>query len=827
MLYRSYAAALLAVLLPLTACTFDGTALTQRACTSSDECASGACVGGYCQGSDDDALDGGTDADALDAADATDAGIDAAGDVADAADVAVDAVDDVSPDPDGATCEEGNTVCDGSSVLVCDEGEWTISTDCAGEGCASETGCRCELGACVPRACVPGARRCAGSAVTECDDAGRGFVVVDTCGAGTACDAGNCVEVACEPDAQTCVGETRVVCDGDGQVEAQEDCAADAAWCDDSAGGAVCVPRECEPLATACARDVDQPGTGVVTCDGRGAAWGGAVACDTGELCRDGVCVESTCVEGETTCLDDLTLGVCDDAGAAFAPSPCAAETFCDGDACVPRVCEPGATRCAAAPGAVERCDEIGSSWEAFGSCDADSSCVDGACVDRVCVPGAAFCTPDGDAATCNADGTDVSGVEPCTWRCAAGACQPSVCGDGIVDASSGEACDDGNELACDGCEGCALRSHLRVGPGSSTSGGPGWEPGEATFTLEAWIDATASGAIAGLGESNAEDWVRLELSDGRPAFRFSLGGGDVVSAIGPRSVVGDGWTHIAGVRTGTGAAAIYVDGILVGLDRPDVSRSSVDAGAGRIWVASDGRLPSLTGAIDEVRLSNGTRYTANFAPPRRVLVDDAARFVVALDDGAGSSAVETIGGTTLALAGATWGSDTCLASSAGAIRCGDGVRATWESCDDGGVTGGDGCSGACTLESPCASGTVRPGTTSCYVRVERARSWDDTRRACTGWGGDLVTIGSSGENEWVAGTLGGDAWIGLTDSGFFNENTFRWASEAGDDYRNWAPGEPNDGGSVFDEEDCIELRGDGLWNDIDCAAARGAICER
>ena len=36
---------------------------------------------------------------------------------------------------------------------------------------------------------------------------------------------------------------------------------------------------------------------------------------------------------------------------------------------------------------------------------------------------------------------------------CVAAVCVPSVCGDGLVDASAGEACDDGNRDASDGCE--------------------------------------------------------------------------------------------------------------------------------------------------------------------------------------------------------------------------------------------------------------------------------------------------------------------------------------------------------------------------------------
>jgi murein DD-endopeptidase MepM/ murein hydrolase activator NlpD len=98
------------------------------------------------------------------------------------------------------------------------------------------------------------------------------------------------------------------------------------------------------------------------------------------------------------------------------------------------------------------------------------------------------------------------------------------------------------------------------------------------------------------------------------------------------------------------------------------------------------------------------------------------------------------------------------------------------------------------------------------------ARSWASARGVCQGMGGDLAVITTSAE----AGALTGrEGWIGLSDS----ESEGAWVWTNGKDLQggSWSEGEPNDAGS---NEDCAELRTDGLWNDRDCAAERPYICE-
>lgn len=89
-----------------------------------------------------------------------------------------------------------------------------------------------------------------------------------------------------------------------------------------------------------------------------------------------------------------------------------------------------------------------------FAACDGESmvpdagAVMDGATDEPDAGDGGSVIDGGPPAPTCGADGDE----------CPAGICQgdecvPSVCGDGVVDARSGEECDDGNDVPRDGCE--------------------------------------------------------------------------------------------------------------------------------------------------------------------------------------------------------------------------------------------------------------------------------------------------------------------------------------------------------------------------------------
>ena len=50
-------------------------------------------------------------------------------------------------------------------------------------------------------------------------------------------------------------------------------------------------------------------------------------------------------------------------------------------------------------------------------------------------------------------------------------------------------------------------------------------------------------------------------------------------------------------------------------------------------------------------------------------------------------------------------------------------------------------------------------------------------------------------------------------------------SSKLGLSYKNWADGEPNNEGS--NDEECVECRWDGTWNDISCDFPSAFACER
>ncbi len=103
--------------------------------------------------------------------------------------------------------------------------------------------------------------------------------------------------------------------------------------------------------------------------------------------------------------------------------------------------------------------------------------------------------------------------------------------------------------------------------------------------------------------------------------------------------------------------------------------------------------------------------------------------------------------------------------------------------------------------------------------------NWPSAEAEAVQMGGHLVTINDAAENTWVLNTfgdLGGSFYallIGLTDQG--HEGVWIWTSSEPAAYRNWAPGEPNNGAGVFPYENysVMYVNGapfaPGTWNDV------------
>lgn len=635
----------------------------------------------------------------------------------------------------------------------------------------------------------------------------------DVCSAQPRCDGLRVV---------TCAGGVDTVvedCGGEGACETEGDCGCSAGQC---------VPRVCTPGTIVCGADRSTR----EQCNAGGSELVEIAPCAAGELCVAGVCEASDplCSRTSQICLDDFTLGICSDDGSEITESTCASGTWCDPvtSDCAPQICTPGTTRCESAS-RLEECDERGSIWGSPVACPTGTSCTGGVCTARVCPPTLSYCTETGDAATCDLLGTSES-IEDCVFRCVDGACQESVCGDAIVDSARSESCDDADGVECDECAACSTRFDLGLGAGVSTGAGPAWVVREQVFTVEFWLRPSgATGQITGLGASNRRDAVSVELADRFVVFRFRS---DQDQGIAVRSNVQlplDTWSHVAVSRTGLASGTLYVNGELAGALAGELDTRSIDDTDGTIWFGSESRVTPVAARIDEYRLSNNVRYGARFNPPRSMSSDGNTIALYRFDEGVGATLRDAVTGSTTVLTGGAFTASSCLGVSPEAYDCGDGVLAPWEQCDDGDGATGDGCSPECRIESRCAAGFEIAGATQggCYFILAQTSDWETARRTCRSLGlrADLATINDAAENTALAGRGVLPFWIGFNDrDDAIGNGPFVW-SAGSSSYTNWAPREPNDGGVGF-REDCVEVRGDGLWNDLRCSDQKFAICE-
>lgn len=124
---------------------------------------------------------------------------------------------------------------------------------------------------------------------------------------------------------------------------------------------------------------------------------------------------------------------------------------------------------------------------------------------------------------------------------------------------------------------------------------------------------------------------------------------------------------------------------------------------------------------------------------------------------------------------------------------------------------------------------------TSCYrvishTRIVPAKTWEEARVNCLGFGGDLVSINSASESIFIRNQLKnerrGALWIGLYRNETSNpKQGWVWVDGTKLEYIRWKLGEPN---NYDGNEKCGEIyTRDGLWNDGNCANSMPSICER
>jgi cysteine-rich repeat protein len=771
------------------ACSTSGDAfVSTTACSTVQSCVDGECVPRVCEPSVNECIDGFTRS----VCNATGTG------------------ETLQACPAGTYCGDGE--CE---AQVCTPNSNTCANSTTRRTCnalgsvATDTPCGsnsyCDAGVCRTQVCTPGTGSCVDDFnVRECNSLGSGQVT-RPCEAGSYCAAGACEPQVCTPGVRACGSPTSfTVCNSAGSATTSTSCGG-TEYC--SAG--VCVPRVCTASTTSCS-DSDTR----LVCNEFGSATS-LSDCPANNYCLGGTCTPRICTPSTTTCEGNFTRSTCNEIGSATTTSPCAAGTYCSAGACVAQVCTPNSTVCATGS-SVRVCNASGSE-QTTTACPEGQLCTSGSCGGPICTPNAVRCNGN-VVETCNGTGTAWTTTETCTTSCAAGACVAPRCGDGIIQASLGEACDDGNAATCDGCESCRIQNVASLTATTVRTGGTSWVPAASDFTIELWARATTSGGLVGLGGTTADDYGLLALdAEGNPYFEFFLGTGSTGRAeLTTRDLRDNAWHHIAGVRSGS-QAFLFLDGVLVAHGTAGGSNTQLSA-PGNIFIGSRGLAPaSIVGQIDEVRISSAVIYRGAFTPERSLASSGSTIALSRFDTNDAAQVLDASGNNrSVTYSNATRAPNDCLGNSASYV-CGDGVRAPWERCEPGSTN----CTTDC--ERQCADRVGPNGT--CYVFRNNTDDWPAHRDACAGSGGALATVDDALENVWLRylSAITQDFWIGLNDRS--TENTFSWVSSATSTYRSWGAGEPNN--AAAGGEDCAAfLIVNGLWNDINCNTNVRALCE-
>jgi hypothetical protein len=161
-------------------------------------------------------------------------------------------------------------------------------------------------------------------------------------------------------------------------------------------------------------------------------------------------------------------------------------------------------------------------------------------------------------------------------------------------------------------------------------------------FTIEGWcyfsaINKTIAGSLSNWNWNSAStgDWILLV--DGNGIINFSakgVGGTSTSSSYGALNT----WKHISVVRE-SNTTKIYLDGTLANTPSTSVTGTLSVNNIVTLGRAATNLTGAYNGYIDEFRISNTARYTANFTPSTTAFTSDAnTRLLISSNTSNGST---------------------------------------------------------------------------------------------------------------------------------------------------------------------------------------------
>ncbi len=174
-------------------------------------------------------------------------------------------------------------------------------------------------------------------------------------------------------------------------------------------------------------------------------------------------------------------------------------------------------------------------------------------------------------------------------------------------------------------------------------------------LTVEAWIKpSSVSGSRRVVSKNYYEVYIRPQGTGFAVTWRIRIG--STWRTVAPTTQYSlNQWHHIAATYNGS-IMRLYVDGVQAGTR---TQTGNIDAATGALTIGASGTSNYFTGKIDEVRISNIARYSANFAPLKVFTTDANVRALWHLNEGGGTVAGDATGVNNGSLINApTWTTD-------------------------------------------------------------------------------------------------------------------------------------------------------------------------